>query len=673
MIQKHPYIAATLVATLLAIVVWLCVPKEYTAITKVSDEYKEMDLAIGLTDMQAHIRNLQKSFNKGLNDMNTYSKVLKTEDFARQIARKQVAGKNMTYGTYLGEQDTVKAVLDCINYYYSERHETLTITFTDRDPLVAAQMLDSVTVLLQQMVTEARQAIAKESLASACLVRQKAIDEYQQAQSRLAAYSDSHFDTAIKDEQSRVQLLKRDVQLAYKNLETADEKYVRQQALAQRAALSFAIVTSNSVPVQSNDYFIGYLLSFICIALALVAGYKLYRKKMGSHQLAIQWGDWFSPWTMSVMIWITILGLYYLLDTDLYPITQQFYNCLAIWMPIFCATAFITFNLLSSNKGASLRDPSEDVNKYFFNFFFAISIIITPLYMYKIIEIVTIFSSENLMENIRYLAVNGEGYGFLNHSSIINQALFVVALWGYPRIPMWQVVLLALACILNSLAIMEKGTIFFVFASIIFILFEKKKIRFHSIAVSGAALLLLFYFFNLMRAGEDSQYAKEETLLDFFAMYALSPPVAFSQLLPEVTQQFGTNTFEVVYSYLQRFGVGDYVVKDKLQEFVWVPISTNVYTIFQPFFIDFGYKGVAFFSAVYGVLAGLLYHLFKARNTIGCCLYTYMVYVLILQFYQDNIFLSLAFVIEFSVFIILSTQKTIGFSYQVNHGGHACR
>ena len=61
MINRHPYITATLVAALLAIVVWLCMPKEYTAVTKLSDEYEEMDLAIGINDIKAHIKSIMGS------------------------------------------------------------------------------------------------------------------------------------------------------------------------------------------------------------------------------------------------------------------------------------------------------------------------------------------------------------------------------------------------------------------------------------------------------------------------------------------------------------------------------------------------------------------------------------------------------------------------------------
>ena len=61
--RRHPYILATLIATLLAIVVWLFVPKEYTAVTKLSDEYKETELAVGFNSVKAHLKNMMGGAN----------------------------------------------------------------------------------------------------------------------------------------------------------------------------------------------------------------------------------------------------------------------------------------------------------------------------------------------------------------------------------------------------------------------------------------------------------------------------------------------------------------------------------------------------------------------------------------------------------------------------------
>ena len=129
-------------------------PKEYTAITKLSDEYKETELAIGFSNIKAYLKNAMGGANSGINDMGLYCKILKTEDFARNLSHQQVPGKDMTYGQYICDEDTIETIKEHINYNYSSRQETLTISFTDRDPVVAVQMLDSVTTLLQQIITQ---------------------------------------------------------------------------------------------------------------------------------------------------------------------------------------------------------------------------------------------------------------------------------------------------------------------------------------------------------------------------------------------------------------------------------------------------------------------------------------------------------------------------------------
>ena len=397
--------------------------------------------------------------------------------------------------------------------------------------------------------------------------------------------------------------------------------------------------------------------------MALTRGLELYQKRKKEQRTNIEWGGLFSPWSITILIWAAILGFYYLLDTKLYPITSQFYYSFAIWVPIFCICALINYNAVQHQDTDNLWSEGLDFNKTVFNVFFVLSLIITPLYVYRVLQIVMMFSAEDLMNNVRTLALYGEGQGLLNYSIVINQSLFVVALWAHPKVHTWQVVTLAIACLMNSLAIMEKESMFFVFISIVFVLFEKKIIKLRSILLFGGILIVFFYLFNLGRAEEGSQYQKEETLLDFFAMYVLSPPVAFCQLGQELTPQFGTNTFQRIYVFLARFGVSDIVVKEKLQEFVWVPIPTNVYTCFQPFFIDFGYRGIAFFAGVYGCLCGWLYRLYKNKNGIGCGLYTYVVYALMLQFYQDNICYSLVYLVQFTFFIALFTQKKVKLSF----------
>lgn len=657
--KRHPYILAVAIATLFAIAVWLCVPNEYTAVTKLSDEYKEVDLSVGLDKIASQIKAATDAENIGIDDMNVYTKLLKTDDFARFISHVQVPDKGMTYGEYLEESDTIEVIQDHLRYYCKSSEATLTVSFTDGNAVIASQMLDSVTTHLQQIVTKTRRKRAESALQNA--KRDMAIAEQKchQAQKAYDDFFDSHINANTQEVRQQELTLEKEVTLNYQYFSKLTEQVARQEALKRRAYLSFAVIQDNTVPLKPNNYFIGYLLVFVSFALLITRSIKRYRLLRNTHQLKIDWGDLFSPWAITIAIWATILGLYYLLDTKLNPIPQQFYISLTLWLAFFIPCSLGTYYLTTSHDSNSATPHSFYVNKVFFQFVFVIAMVMTPLYVYRVLQIVTMFGTDDLMNNIRLLALYGEGQGILNYSMVITQSLFVVALWAHPKIPTWQVVALAVGCLLNALAIMEKGSIFFVFISIVFVLFAKRVIKLRSILVLSVVLVLFFYLFNLARAVEDSDYQQEETLLDFFAMYALSPPVAFGELTREVIPQFGVNSFEKIYFFLSRFGFTDIVVKEKLQEFVWVPVLTNVYTCFQPFYMDFGYKGVALIGGCYGILSGWLYRLYRNRNELSCCMYTYAVYALVLQFYQENVFTSMVFIIQFAFFAVLLTQQKL--------------
>lgn len=657
--KRHPYILAVAIATLFAIAVWLCVPNEYTAVTKLSDEYKEVDLSVGLDKIASQIKAATDAENIGIDDMNVYTKLLKTDDFARFISHVQVPDKGMTYGEYLEESDTIEVIQDHLRYYCKSSEATLTVSFTDGNAVIASQMLDSVTTHLQQIVTKTRRKRAESALQNAKRDMAVAEQKYHQAQKAYDDFFDSHINANTQEVRQQELTLEKEVTLNYQYFSKLTEQVARQEALKRRAYLSFAVIQDNTVPLKPNNYFIGYLLVFVSFALLITRSIKRYRLLRNTHQLKIDWGDLFSPWAITIAIWATILGLYYLLDTKLNPIPQQFYISLTLWLAFFIPCSLGTYYLTTSHDSNSATPHSFYVNKVFFQFVFVIAMVMTPLYVYRVLQIVTMFGTDDLMNNIRLLALYGEGQGILNYSMVITQSLFVVALWAHPKIPTWQVVALAVGCLLNALAIMEKGSIFFVFISVVFVLFAKRVIKLRSILVLSVVLVLFFYLFNLARAVEDSDYQQEETLLDFFAMYALSPPVAFGELTREVIPQFGVNSFEKIYFFLSRFGFTDIVVKEKLQEFVWVPVLTNVYTCFQPFYMDFGYKGVALIGGCYGILSGWLYRLYRNRNELSCCMYTYAVYALVLQFYQENVFTSMVFIIQFAFFAVLLTQQKL--------------
>ena len=384
--------------------------------------------------------------------------------------------------------------------------------------------------------------------------------------------------------------------------------------------------------------------------------------------LVLRVGDVFSPWTVTTAVWLAILVMYQFQGKLLDPLSDQFLYCLIIWYPILCISSLATYYVMPSDHGHERSSEIPQMNRTVFNWLYVITMVITPVYVYQILKIVMMFDSADLLNNIRLLAVyGGQGFGFLQYSYVLSQVMVVVAFWQYPKIPFWQLLTIVVAAMMSAFAIMEKGMLFFLFITIIFCLYEKRVIKMRSIIVSIVSLVLIFFLFNIARDSSDGSSDESMTFLDFFGIYILSPAAAFGTVQPDLIPQFGSHTFYSIYIFLVRWG-GDFVVYDKLQEFVWVPLPTNVYTVFQPFYLDFGYKGVAVFAMFYGVVSGWCYRQMRYGSGVAKCLYVYITYALVLQFYQENFVLNMVSLIQFIFFIFIIQQRkvTVDFNPEVS-------
>lgn len=687
MLRKHCNILILIVTTAIALVVASMLharmPRLYNASTLVSDETQEMTIAVG---MSSH---LDKEPERRLDDPEVYQRMLDAPDFIEAICRIEtdtVTGQR--YGVHLNTQlDRATATpitLDDFRHFvkYAENRKarTIEVSVYDSDPLVAALIADSVVGHLQTLIRD-RMVVALETnertLADACA---KAAADDEAARAAYSAYCDSHHDAVAPHVLSEIDRLKHESEMAHNELCTLTEQHLRARFLLQQSAPSFTVVRRATVPLRP---LLPQPLAVYGAALVigLVVGWWLclLLSRLRRRDWALDLGGLFAPWTLTLVVWAAILVIVRLEGDLLYPLTEQFYTALALWVPALCAAALMTYLLMGGAKrehqAKATPQPSADhpapsraarslqalesCRTPIFNTLFVLSLVMTPLYAWNVYQIVSQFSADDMLNNVRLLANEGGGQGILVYSIVINQLLLIVALWRYPRLPIWQLVVVIASCLMGALAVMEKGAIFYVFLMCVFVLYERGAVRSRTIIGVSIAVLAGFYFFNLARQGEGSDYAQNETFADFIGMYLASPAVAFSRLSADLTPQLGPNTFEFFYAVLDKFGIGQFEVHEKVQDFMWVPMPTNVYTVMQPFFIDFGYGGVAFFGALYGVVFGALYRMYRNGSATARVLYAYAVYILVLQFYQDNLMLSLSYIIQLTILVLVIIPRRL--------------
>lgn len=669
------------IGLMLAAFVYGRLPKLYHASVVVSDETKEMTIAVGLTRSMA---NKDNDKVRPVDNPDVYHRILESPDFLAALGRTCIGSR--TYAEHLESEmefaggntllpassvacdpmemqlpQDLENIRNHIRHSENRKARTIQVSVYDRNPNVAALMANSTIELLQEFIRIKKTQLAlseERSLDAECT---KAYADYERARMAYGAYADSHCDAVADSVIVRREQLKKEVDLRYKQYTKASEKHLRSKFLLHQSPPSFTRVCNATVPVEPLKPQLPAALA-VGGLLGLLVGWwsNLLRARLLQRDARPTLGGWFSPWAITLYVWAAILAVINLEGDHIYPLTEQFYDCIVLWVPILCATAFVTCQLNAGRQDNELCGAGRmHVNIMMFRVLLLLTLVMTPLYAWNVYQIVSQFSAEDMMSNVRLLANASAGQGVLRYSIVINQVLLIVALWSYPRVPLWQVVLVVTACLLNALAIMEKGGMFFVVLMCFYLLYERRVVKLRTMAIAGAVVVVGFYLFNLMRQGSTSDYSQNETFIDFIGMYLTSPSVAFSRLTEELTPQFGTNTFEFFYAVFDKLGLGHFVVHEKVQDFMWVPMPTNVYTIMQPFYMDFGRTGVALFAALYGVVFGALYRAHLNGSGVGRSLYSYAVFILILQFYQDNLILSLSYIIQLTVLIVILTQRRV--------------
>ncbi len=685
---KHwrAYAIACSVAVVVAIVIGISSPNRYAAEITIVDENTEMDISVGKDPMSAWLPK-DPSIDKGINDPEIYSQIIEAPEFDKAIGKTHIPTYgNIDYYHYLlknhkeawwnkalhfienllgdeNEEEYIYGVInDNIKYKVSAKYQTVMLQVTDNDPEVAVVIVEAVHKYLHEQVVSYKQRFTDKLTLNALNQRAETGRRYHEAFDQYASYADANQDAILAGQQTELDNLRKEVSDAFSRYNYACQQYYHFLARSQSVQQPFTVLKDVTTPVKPySPNTIIWVLALLTIAFITTTWWVLSRTYKFRHNLNSLL-DPFSPWVITLAVWIAIIVMFQFQKDLLYPLSDQFYICVTSWLIIFIVCSVATYYLMpSSGNTAETKAKDIDISMLAFNTMYVISMIITPLYLYEILQVVAMFDPADMLNNIRLLAVFGdESHGFLSYSYIMNQVLLVSGLWQYPKIPKWKLATIFAATFMSAFAIMEKGMLFFIILVTLFVMYQKRRIKLRTIGLSGAAVILLFFIINVLRSGSlASLENNDSTLLNFFAIYILSPSVAFGRVAQDITTQVGSHTFQVPYLLLNQWGFGNFEINIKTQDFVYVPLPTNVYTIFQPFFQDFSYRGVAFFAMLYGTVTGFLYRMYKNGNGICRCIYTYFVYVLVLQFFQENIFMNIVMIMQFVLFTMLIQQQTL--------------
>lgn len=127
-----------------------------------------------------------------------------------------------------------------------------------------------------------------------------------------------------------------------------------------------------------------------------------------------------------------------------------------------------------------------------------------------------------------------------------------------------------------------------------------------------------------------------------FALHAKAYSVAavssFDYLVnSSLPQTWGSMTFRTPLAVLKAIGV-PVEVPNLIQPSPLTRIPSNIYTVFSPYYRDFGVIGVGFFMLLLGALHGWVFRQLKTGMPIIIVANALLFYALLMQFFQDQYF-----------------------------------
>ncbi len=312
--HKRLYIVVCIACILLAIAVFISIPKVYAATIKVADEPQEIDILVGLDTYSAWIKQGMADVNgkEGLLSLEIYSKFVKSKSFLENLSTIYIPKYKMNYYDYLslyhksawwntlinrisiafGASNKKEQVLDIlksnVSSNISEKYSTITIRVDDNDAEVAALLADSIKVRLQEEIAEARHEVYKADFQNAKNEKNRLASRYHKAQEEYSDYLDSHFDSydSQQEVKSTLESLQKERDAALDDYSEAYEQYMRAQILVNRDISSFSVLKNPTIALKPvSPIFALYIFLFLFLGIVFTTWWVLLKRFITESQI----------------------------------------------------------------------------------------------------------------------------------------------------------------------------------------------------------------------------------------------------------------------------------------------------------------------------------------------------------------------------------------------------
>ncbi len=179
------------------------------------------------------------------------------------------------------QAENANAISKRIDVSVDKKTGVISLKVTMQDPVVSAQITDTVMTNLQKYVTEYRTNKAKRDLEYTEKLYKEAQNEYYKAQQKYASFADTNKDIVLIGFRSKMERLQNEATLAYNLYNQLSQQLQMAKAKVQEVTPVYTVVQPASVPLipaSPNKIFI--ILSSILLAFAGTVAWILFLNEL---------------------------------------------------------------------------------------------------------------------------------------------------------------------------------------------------------------------------------------------------------------------------------------------------------------------------------------------------------------------------------------------------------
>lgn len=141
--------------------------------------------------------------------------------------------------------DIIRSKILCI---VDKKTDVITLQVEDQDPLVAAMLVDTLKVRLQDFITQYRTQKARNDLQYALKLQEETRDKYMEKLQAYTSYTDTHQNIFLQEFQSKKDNLERESDLAYELYNQVSKQVELAKAKIMERTPAFTTIQNSTVP-----------------------------------------------------------------------------------------------------------------------------------------------------------------------------------------------------------------------------------------------------------------------------------------------------------------------------------------------------------------------------------------------------------------------------------------